>query len=221
MFYTEIVPNCIGSVLLRYPKQRFVMELTMYFCEFYNCFYRRVLLKYPTCSSEIWNFFFSRRKESCNCFNVTSKMFNYHLIQRNFCSIKIFYHDSRRYIDSDFPSSPYNHWMYTNRALCYLELKQYKWEMTLYKMWRLEFQTTSFSCRAALTDGLRAIYLKPDFAKVCYSHFLLHLSFPSVSYFLLSFSFFLSYLKPSLLPSLPPWKDMTVLMRGDPQICLF
>ena len=40
-----------------------------------------------------------------------------------------------------------------------------------------------------------------------YSHFLLPLSFPSVSYFLLSFSFFLSYLQPPpLLPSLllPP-----------------
>ena len=41
------------------------------------------------------------------------------------------------------------------------------------------FRTVSFSCRAALSDGLRAIYLKPDFAKVCHPHFLLPLSFPS------------------------------------------
>ena len=60
------------------------------------------------------------------------------------------------------------------------------------------FRTASFSCRAALSDGLRAIYLKPDFTKVCH---------PPTSFSLChSLPFFpLPLLPPTLPPSLPPF----------------
>ena len=84
------------------------------------------------------------------------------------------------------------------------------------------FKTVSFSaCRFALSDDLRAIYLKPDFAKVCPPpspspllpslsfllsstlFFLLSPSFPSLLHFLLS-SFPLPLSSSISTSSLPP-----------------
>ena len=48
------------------------------------------------------------------------------VIQSKKYGTQTLYYNFQKYVVSDFSSRPYNHWMYTNRALCYLELKQYK-----------------------------------------------------------------------------------------------